>query len=123
MSDLLLHRCGGHRAVARIVMAFYDRVLQSPQVAPFFADVDMRRLVEHQTKFLAGVMGGPQAYANADLREAHAHLSIADHHFDEMVRLLGDALSASGMPEHDVAAVLADIDARRPWIVQQEPVG
>jgi hemoglobin len=56
------------------VLSFYDRVLTSATIAPFFADVDMRRLVDHQAKFISSVMGGPSSYSTAALREVHAHL-------------------------------------------------
>jgi hemoglobin len=55
----MLERYGGFPTLSRIVMDFYDRVIDSDVLGPFFEDVDMRRLVDHQTKFVAWLMGGP----------------------------------------------------------------
>jgi truncated hemoglobin YjbI len=59
----MFERYGGIAFVTRFVLSFYDRVLTSATIAPFFADVDMRRLVDHQAKFISSVMGGRRATA------------------------------------------------------------
>ena len=116
-AEPLYERFGGLEAVARLVFAFYDRVLQSKQLAPYFAGVDMRRLIDHQTRFLASVMGGPASHTNAELRKAHAHLRIDDAAFDEMVDLLAETLRTSGLAEVDVSLILSEVRARRTYIV------
>ena len=83
----MFERYGGLAFISRVVLNFYDRVLASARLAPFFADIDMQRLVEHQAKFISSVMGGPSSYSTAALREAHAHLQINDPTFDEMIGL------------------------------------
>jgi hemoglobin len=40
-------------------MAFYDRVLNSDVIGAYFDDIDMRQLIDHQTKFISQGMGGP----------------------------------------------------------------
>src|SRR5262245_36528293 len=82
--DTMFERYGGLSFISRVVLSFYDRVLASVRLAPFFVDTDMQRLVEHQAKFIASVMGGPECYTEAMLRDAHAHLPIDDRAFDEM---------------------------------------
>src|SRR5262249_18419391 len=84
-SNTMFERYGGLPFVTRFVLGFYDRVLASPGLSPYFANVDMQRLVEHQAKFISSVMGGPASYSNAALREAHSHLHIDDRAFDEMI--------------------------------------
>ena len=71
--DTMFERYGGLAFVTRFVLSFYDRVLASVRLAPFFANSDMQRLVEHQAKFISSVMGGPTSYSNAVLREVHEH--------------------------------------------------
>jgi hemoglobin len=116
--DTLYARFGGPAAVSRMVFAFYDRVLRSERLSSYFAGVDMRRLVEHQAKFLSSVMGGPASYTNAQLREVHAHLTVDDAAFDEMVDLLTATLREFGLPPNDVDVVVADIRARRSHITR-----
>ena len=74
--DTMFERYGGVQFVTRLVLNFYDRVLDSVRLAPFFANTRMERLVEHQATFISSVMGRPASYANATLRAAHAHQHI-----------------------------------------------
>ena len=55
---------GGFSTVSRVVMTFYDKVLDSDVVGPFFDDIDMPRQIDHQTKFVASIMGGPDAMSD-----------------------------------------------------------
>jgi hemoglobin len=117
MDQNLFDRFGGHAAVARLVFAFYDRVLRSERLAPYFRDVDMRRLVEHQAKFVSQLMGGPVSYSDSELRQVHAHLEVDDVTFDEMMLQFQRALGDFGLAEADMDLVMAGMRARRPAIV------
>ncbi len=117
LMEPLYERLGGLEAVARIVFGFYDRVLRSERLAPYFADVDMRRLIDHQTSFLAAAMGGPPSYTDVHLREIHARFRIDDDAFDEMLGILGETLWSFGLKDEDVASVLSDLETRRAVIV------
>jgi len=116
-SDTMFERYGGLPFVTRFVLGLYDRVLASPGLAPYFANVDMQRLVEHQAKFISSVMGGPASYSNAALREAHSHLHIDDRAFDEMIGLFKTMLEESNVAEDDLAAIMAELNAQRTHIV------
>jgi hemoglobin len=117
MAQTLYDKYGGFGSVSRVVMAFYDKLLDSDDVGPFFDDVDMKRLIDHQTKFVAALLGGPADYTDERLGQLHSHLNIASEHFDEMKRMLGDTLTEHGFEADDCAAVLAEIEARRDVIV------
>lgn len=117
MGNSLFDRFGGQAAVARLVFAFYDRVLRSERLAPYFRDVDMRRLVEHQAKFVSQVMGGPLGYGKSELRQVHAHLDIDDGAFDEMMRLLEQTLRDSPLSDDDRQAVMSGMRSHRSWVV------
>jgi hemoglobin len=119
----MFERYGGLAFVSRLVLGFYDRVLASARLAPFFADTDMQRLVEHQAKFIASVMGGPECYTEAMLRDAHAHLDIDDGAFDEMLGLLRLTLEDFQIAAADVRVIVADLDARRARIVRRRTSG
>jgi len=117
--DTMFQRYGGLPFVTRFVLGFYDRVLASIRLAPFFANTDMQRLVEHQAKFISSVMGGPKSYSNTELRQAHAHLAIDDRAFDEMIFLFKATLEDSNIAETDVEAIIGDLNARRMYIVHE----
>ena len=113
----MFERYGGLAFVTRFVLSFYDRVLASTRLAPFFANSDMQRLVEHQAKFISTVMGGPTSYSSTVLREAHEHLDIDDQAFDEMIFLFKATLKDFKIADIDVEAIMADLNARRIYIV------
>ena len=117
MADTLYEKYGGFGVISRVVMDFYDRLLDSEQVGDYFEDVDMKKLIDHQTKFVAYLLGGPADYTGDRLAQLHAHLKIGGSEFDEMKEILGDTLSDHGFEDADCDAVLAAIEERRPLIV------
>ncbi|MEM7236738.1 MAG: group 1 truncated hemoglobin [Pseudomonadota bacterium] len=117
MPDSLYYKYGGFASISRVVMAFYDRLLDSEEVGPFFDDVDLKKLIDHQTKFIAYLLGGPADYTGDRLAQLHGHLGIEGFHFDEMKLLLSDTLVEHGFSDEDRAAVLDQIEARRAQIV------
>ncbi|WP_299723838.1 group 1 truncated hemoglobin [uncultured Tateyamaria sp.] len=114
----LYEKYGGFSQVSKIVLSFYDTLLDNDEVGPFFDDVDMSRIVDHQTKFIASLLGGPASYSDNQLRQLHSHLSITDAHFDELEAVLSGALQNHGMTDEDVEAVVAEFGKRRPLIVR-----
>ena len=98
-------------------MSFYDRVLDNDIVGDFFEDVDMTKLVDHQTKFVTTQMGGPASYSDDRLHQLHAHLEISGDEFDEMAKLLQATLNDHGLTDADAATVVAAVHARRGFIV------
>ena len=120
MTQTLFKKYGGFASVSRIVLTFYDKVLDSEQIGDFFENVDMSRLVDHQTKFVSSLMGGPASFSDDRLRALHAHLKISDADFDEMGRLMAEALDEHGVAPADRDAVAAEIEARRAFIVARD---
>ncbi|MEM1346371.1 MAG: group 1 truncated hemoglobin [Pseudomonadota bacterium] len=115
----LYEKYGGFAQINRIVMAFYDALLDSDEIGPYFDDVDMVRLIDHQTKFVAALMGGPAQFDDEHLHRAHARLAITDTHFDEMKAILAETLDAHGMASEDIETVLGAIEMRRRVVVAQ----
>ena len=115
--DTLFERLGGLEAVAHVVFDFYERVQRSRRLSRYFVEVDMAKLIDHQTQFLSSLAGGPRSYSDAHLRRAHAQLAIDDRDFDEMLQLMSEALTAGGIARQESDAFLAELDARRPLIV------
>jgi len=113
----LFHRYGGFERISDLVFAFYDRVLTSKRLAPFFANCDMRRLLDHQTKYISSVMGGPTSYSEAHLRDHHAHLRITNADFDELLSHLRMAMEDQAFDPDDIDAVLRKLAQLRRAIV------
>jgi len=111
-------RYGGLPFVSKMVLDFYDRVLESERLAPYFENVDMRRLVDHQAKFISSIMGGPASYTCEMLTEIHGHLDIDEAAFDEMIALLGETMAVFEIDAPDRAAILAQLRAAQTSIVR-----
>ncbi|NIR30006.1 MAG: group 1 truncated hemoglobin [Gammaproteobacteria bacterium] len=119
MAATMFERYGGFAKVSRIVSEFYDRVLDSSILRPYFEDVDMQSLVDHQTKFVASLMGGPASYTNEALQRIHARLGVTDEAFMEMLNIFRETLEDLGIAEGDVSTVYRDMMSRKPFIVSK----
>lgn len=115
----MFHRYGGLDRVSDLVMRFYDRVLASERLAPFFRGIDMRRLVEHQAMYISAVMGGPASFSEAHLREVHAHLEISDADFDEMLAHFRAAMEEKAFAPEDKEAAMRRLASLRRVIVSR----
>ena len=117
MAPSLFERYGGFASVSRIVMSFYDRILDDERVGGYFDDVDMRSLIDHQTKFVASLMGGPASYTDDALRQVHAHLDVDAEAFDAMTSLLEGTLVDAGIDPAHVDELITEFTRRKPLIV------
>ncbi|WP_209428182.1 group 1 truncated hemoglobin [Pararhodobacter sp. SW119] len=118
MDRSVYERYGGFAQVSRIVLDFYDRLLEDDELGPFFDEVDMARIVDHQTKFIAMLLGGPAHYTDDQIARVHAHLAIGAAHFDRLSTMLAQTLADHGMSADDVAHVVAEFDRRRTFVVK-----
>jgi hemoglobin len=115
----MFERLGGFAAVHAIVCEFYGRVADDDVLAPYFEHVDMRRLIDHQTKFIASVMGGPASYTNEALRQVHARHPIDRAAFEAMREAMRESLLACEVGEADCATVIEEIEARAPYVINR----
>lgn len=117
MNGSVFERIGGFARVRLLVSEFYEKVLESDRLRGYFADLDMRRLIDHQTRFISAMMGGPASYSDAMLARAHAGLGIQPEEFDEMVALIRETLEDNRLPDADVERMVAHVAALRGVIV------
>ena len=119
VAQSMFERYGGFAKVSRVVSAFYGKVLESADLAPFFENTDMRVQIDHQTKFIASLMGGPASYSDAELQRIHARLNISDRDFREIVELLTETLEDFDFEPADIDAVREEMTRRKPLIVMR----
>ena len=118
MEETLFQKYGGFSKVSRMVLDLYNRLLDDDDIGPFFDDVDMARIVDHQTKFISSLLGGPASYTDDQISRMHRHLAITERHFDTMARILAETLSEHGMEAADVEMVTRAFNDRRQLIVR-----
>ena len=114
----LFEKYGGLSVLRTVIFGFYDRVLDSDVIGHFFDNVDMARLVDHQTKFFTMVLGGPVTFLDDRLARAHSNLDVTHAHFDEVARLLRETLEEAGFDPDDTNLTLAAVERRRTLIVK-----
>jgi len=117
MKRTVFERYGGFAKVSKLVLNFYDKMLDSPLTAPYFTNIDMKRLIDHQTKFFASLMGGPASYTNEHIERVHAHLGITEEAFFEAVEMLRDTLEDFNMDDEDIEHVSDEFLSRKNYIV------
>lgn len=117
MSQTVYEKYGGFKTISRVVMLFYEMALDSDEIGHFFEEIDMPRLIDHQTKFVSSLIGGPASFSDDRIEAVHRHLNISHDHFDEMAALFGEALAEHGVSERDVKLALAAIEGKRSIIV------
>lgn len=117
MAKTTFERYGGFASISKVVTAFYDKVLDSPELSKYFEAIDMRRQIDHQTKFMASLMGGPASFTNQELERAHARYSITRAEFDEMLELLQESLEDFDFEDDDITEVVQNFNSRANFVI------
>ena len=117
MAQSVFEQLGGFAAVSGIVMAFYDKVLDSDEVGDFFDGIDMNRMIDHQTKFVSSLLGGPASYTDEQLKASHRHLNINESQFAEVCRLLDETLVDNGIDAEKRQYIAEQFQKRKAVIV------
>ena len=118
MTRSIFDRVGGFKTVRKIVSDFYDRVLENETLIPYFEGVDMPRLIDHQTKFFAMLLGGPASYTDAQLGKIHGGMGIKDHAFEVVCELVVETLEDHDLAEADIQDVRSKLLDRKNHIVE-----
>lgn len=117
MSDTLFSKYGGIETFSAVVSNFYQKVLDSENLASFFTGVDIEALMSHQTNFIAKALGGPDEYAGRDVSVAHANMGITEENFTEVAELLTEALEEAGVESDDVTTIIGVVASLKDQIV------
>ena len=113
----LFEKYGGFAALYPLVGEFYDAVLESDIVSYIFEPISMDALIEHQTKFLAVIMGGPGEYNDDKLKSAHGKFKITETEWNEVVEILINTLSNFEVEEYDIEILTNLINSKKTLIV------
>lgn len=117
MEQTLFEKYGGFSTVSKIVLTFYDRMIEDDTVGPFFDDVDLSRLIDHQNKFISSLMGGPASFSDAHIERAHRHMTIEDHHFDRLKEIVEETLTDFSVETADIETILGGFEKRRTLLI------
>lgn len=116
MNPSLFERIGGDSAVRATVIKMYDKILDDPELAPFFENIDVDTLRLSQTAFVTFAFGGPNHYSGKALRAAHKNAvadGLSDLHFDRVATHLESAMRELEVPAPLIAEALAIVGTTR----------
>ncbi len=119
MKESMYDRYGGFGTVSKIVHKLYEKMSASETLQAFFENVDMQRLMSHQTQFFSYIMGGPFIYDNAQLAKVHRNLGITHETFVEVEELLEEVLEDFNVNQNDIDTLLAMVKGLESQIVSQ----
>ncbi|WP_317056662.1 group I truncated hemoglobin [Roseovarius rhodophyticola] len=122
MEKSLFDKYGGFSTVSKIVLTLYDRLLEDDDVGPFFDDVDLSRLIDHQTKFVSSLMGGPASFSDDHIERAHRGMQIEDHQFDRLKEIVAEVLTDFDVEGPDIATIVGAFEARRNILIEKPDV-
>jgi hemoglobin len=94
---------GGMPALRRLMEAFYVRVPQDPVLAPLFAHMSPDH-VDHVTRFVAEVLGGPKTYSaglggHPAMARKHVGKRISEEQRQRWMQLLLRCADECGVPD------------------------
>ncbi len=117
MAQSMFDKYGRYQTFSTVVSNFYQKVLDSQALSPYFEGIRMERLISHQTNFISRVLGGPDKYEGRDLAEAHADFKISAPHFLEATELLEESLEEAGVTQEDITTIISIISNLKNQIV------
>ncbi len=106
--------------IAKAVDLLYQRALESEALAPYFININMSQLRNHQLELLSHVMGGPITHRVETLKAAHQKLNIPGAHFDLIANLLQQSLSDVGIEDRDIKHIMEVVESTRNRIVKAQ---
>ena len=123
MTPNLYDKYGGFPAVSKVVHDFYRKVLDSELLTPYFENVDMPGLINHQIQFFSTLLGGPVSYDERQVDEIHKRLNITEAAFQEALDLLAEALEDAGFEGADRGSVIGVLETYREGFVHAGATG
>jgi hemoglobin len=120
LAPSLYEKYGGIEGIRPVVSSFYGKILSDESLAPYFAHLDMDRMMDHQTRFLSVVLGGPNLYQGRPLQAAHKRLNVTEDAFASVATHLKAALEEAGVEPQDVATILGVVAGAKGDVVSSE---
>ena len=101
----IFERNGGTRWVSAVVNDFYSTVLSDAELSPFFKNISIASLIEHQIDFVSIALGKETKYIGKSLLNAHKNLNISKRIFDRSVTILMDCFRKNGASFADLTEI------------------
>lgn len=117
MAQSLFEKYGSFAEVRKIVSSFYDEILDDPLLQRHFVGINMRLLIEHQTKMISSILGGPAHVSNEELARAHRRFAITEEDYVRLCEILEETLDDARFEPADRDQVVRHVQQLRSFIV------
>ena len=101
----IFERNGGTRWVSAVVNDFYSNALSDAELSPFFKNISISSLIEHQIDFVSIALGKKTKYVGKSLLNAHKNLNISKRIFDRSVTILMESFRENGASYADLVEI------------------
>ena len=118
MEESIYDQLGGFTFVRKLITAFYDKVLDDSNLSELFKHSNMERIIDHQTKFFAMLLGGPASFTDEEIEQSHQRLNINDHQFDLTKDCLLETLEDFELEDALIETISSLFESKRPLIVK-----
>lgn len=107
----MYEKLGGEAGVEAFVIAFYVRVMNDPQLAPFFRNTSLDKLHAMQKEFFTMALGGPVSYSGCPLGHVHHGRGITSRHFRHFVDHMLATLEDQGVSDSEAQEIINHINS------------
>ena len=124
LKSSLYNRIVGDDTIAKVLNIFYKNIMNDEQLAPFFKNVEIEKLINKQRTFLTFATGGPTDYTywQRGLRNAHTQSvenGLNDTHFDLVVEHMSKSLEQIVIPDELIAEVKEIVESTRKHVLNK----
>ena len=109
----------GAESVDLIIEQLYQHILEDELLSPFFKDISMEKLIEHQQVFFYMALGGPDMYQGRSMAEAHQGLNLQEEHFDALINHLVNSLKDFAFEDAVVEEIVEVISTLKPDVLNK----
>lgn len=120
-TQTLYDRIGGEDAVAGLVDQFYDRVLDDPELEPFFRFTPMEKLRSMQLEFFAAALDGPVKYSGRPVDYVHQRRGITTKHLTRFMGHLLMTIREYQLTERDIDEMIHRISTYADQVLDGAP--
>ncbi|ALO34537.1 hypothetical protein CMT41_07270 [Colwellia sp. MT41] len=113
MHSSLFVKYGGFASIHNLIENFYEKMLDSVLVGVYFEHSNMETLIDHQTRFITSLLGGPTSFTDLHLKSVHQHLNINEEVWNEVITLLKLSLLEFGMERIDAEMIINTLSNKK----------
>ncbi|MDF1656012.1 MAG: group 1 truncated hemoglobin [Verrucomicrobiales bacterium] len=106
----LYDRIGGAETISSLLDSFYAKVLADSELAHYFKNSPMDKLLKMQKEFFSAATGGPLTYSGKPLRDVHRHMAISKREFARFTEHLIETLKEIGVEEQASYEIISHVN-------------